>query len=60
MKTRTQALTALGVAAALAATYATTTLTSANAASNARADTKQVHVKVFAPSDVRCVAPTGQ
>jgi len=51
MKTRTQALTALGVAAALAAAYATTTLTSANAASNAGADTKQVHVEVFAPSD---------
>ena len=51
MKTRTQALTALGVAAALAAAYATTTLTSANAASSAGADTKQVHVEVLAPAD---------
>lgn len=50
MKTTTQALTALGVATALAATYATISLTGASAETGDRAHRpKQVEVEVLAP-----------
>ena len=49
MKTRTRALTAIGVATALAATYAATSLTTATAQTGQEDDTKQVKVEVLAP-----------
>jgi len=54
MKTKTRALSAIGVATALAATYASVSLTSANAESGDQdraVQTKQVSVEVFAPGN---------